>query len=376
MRNRLLVLVVCTTLFSVGCANGPATQHSESGNAASAGALTFDEGIAQTVAQLVAPLSERFVVAVTSFPDISGREVMVGRYVAEGLIAPLVATGQFSVVERQLLAKIDEEQELSLTSKIDPDSAMELGKILGVDAIVSGTVSEFGQIYRINTRLISAETGAILSAAKVDVLKTAMGGQPVADAFSSGGTSDRHPDELLLDAQSFQAMDVVSGDWQLDEDRLPNGEIGTVLRQKDLGRGRTLYFGNPEMTDYEFSFYLKANSARTRPVFSALFRNKEPWVYYEFAIGEDYRSFQRVSTHRVYYRSSQESRGILYNARGGISIGVWHHIEIRAEGDNITCSLDGSLIYQGEHAGSYKGRVGFITHETDVSFADIRLREL
>jgi hypothetical protein len=54
---------------------------------------------------------------------------------------------------------------------IDPTSAKRLGRLLGVDAIVSGSISDFGKSLRINARLISTETGEIFAVASSEVIK-------------------------------------------------------------------------------------------------------------------------------------------------------------------------------------------------------------
>jgi TolB-like protein len=91
----------------------------------------------------------------------------LGKIVAEWLITGLVETGRFDVVERLLLEKILEEQKLGVTGAIDPASAAQLGKILGVKTIVSGTISSLEGITEINARLINVDTASIVAAEKV-----------------------------------------------------------------------------------------------------------------------------------------------------------------------------------------------------------------
>ena len=379
-----LVPVFCSLVVVCGCAAPHSETTPGAGNQAIDGALTFDEGIARIVEEISRPLSGRYIVAVTDFPDISGKETLTGRHIAEGLIAPLVSTGQFSVIERQLLDKIDEEQELSLSGKIDPDSAMKLGRILGVDALVTGTVADFGKTCRINTRLISTQTGAILSAATTDVIKATIGGGQVGglvsgnqreQAFSTGPEKSVSPDVLVLDEEALQNMEIVSGQWHIEQDRLANGKIENILRQNDLGADKRIYFGNPELMDYEFSFYIKANKSSPWPIVSVIFRNKEPGVYYEWAIGEGYQTFvNMVSTNRLYYQSGNV-RPKLHGSGGELPVGSWHHISVTVQGNSIACYLDGNVIHQAVHDGSYKGRVGFVTHGTDASFGEIKIRQ-
>ncbi|MEK6742347.1 MAG: FlgO family outer membrane protein [Nitrospirota bacterium] len=91
----------------------------------------------------------------------------MGKIVAEWLITGLVETGRFDVIERRLLEKILEEQKLGVTGAIDPNSAAQLGKILGVKTIVSGTLTSLEGIIEINARLINVDTASIVAAEKV-----------------------------------------------------------------------------------------------------------------------------------------------------------------------------------------------------------------
>ncbi len=60
------------------------------------------------------------------------------------LITELFKSGKFIVVEREKMNKIMEEQKIQQSGMIDPLTAVKIGQILGVEAIVVGAVSEFG----------------------------------------------------------------------------------------------------------------------------------------------------------------------------------------------------------------------------------------
>jgi TolB-like protein len=91
----------------------------------------------------------------------------MGKIVAEWLITGLVETGRFDVIERSLLEKLLEEQKLGVTGAIDPNSAAQLGKILGVKIIVSGTVTSLEGYTEINARLVNVDSASIIAAEKV-----------------------------------------------------------------------------------------------------------------------------------------------------------------------------------------------------------------
>lgn len=91
----------------------------------------------------------------------------MGKIVAEWLITGLVETGRFDVIERRLLEKIMEEHALGASGVVDPASVAQLGKILGVKTIVSGTLLSFEGTVEINARLIAVDTASIIAAEKV-----------------------------------------------------------------------------------------------------------------------------------------------------------------------------------------------------------------
>jgi TolB-like protein len=110
-------------------------------------------------------------IAIVEFADLEGNVTNFGRFLAEELITRLHETEKFKVIERQLLNQVIKEQKLTLSGIVDPASAKQLGRVLGVDAIVSGSISDLGKTVRVNARLISTETGEIFAVAARDFIK-------------------------------------------------------------------------------------------------------------------------------------------------------------------------------------------------------------
>jgi curli biogenesis system outer membrane secretion channel CsgG len=67
----------------------------------------------------------------------------LARAASDNLTSELVKTGRFRVIERQQLDKVLSEQNLAESGRIDPTTAARIGKILGVQLIVIGAVTEF-----------------------------------------------------------------------------------------------------------------------------------------------------------------------------------------------------------------------------------------
>jgi len=68
----------------------------------------------------------------------------LGQAASDILITELVKSGKFIVVERDKMNKIMEEQKLQTQGMIDPQTAVKVGQIMGLEAIVVGAVSQFG----------------------------------------------------------------------------------------------------------------------------------------------------------------------------------------------------------------------------------------
>lgn len=75
---------------------------------------------------------------------IFGQNVDVGQGVSDLLVSYLVKDGSYSVIERRALDQILAEQNFSNSDRADASSAARIGRLLGVDAIIVGSVTQFG----------------------------------------------------------------------------------------------------------------------------------------------------------------------------------------------------------------------------------------
>ena len=73
-----------------------------------------------------------------------GTNVDVGRGISDLTVKYLVQDGTYSVIDRKAMDKILAEQNFSNSDRANPNSAAKLGKILGVDAIIVGSITQFG----------------------------------------------------------------------------------------------------------------------------------------------------------------------------------------------------------------------------------------
>lgn len=66
------------------------------------------------------------------------------RILIEMLTTSLFRTGNFELVERKEIERVFQEQKFQLSGMVDPATAVEIGKILGAQAIVTGAITETG----------------------------------------------------------------------------------------------------------------------------------------------------------------------------------------------------------------------------------------
>ncbi|HAH08294.1 MAG TPA: hypothetical protein DCM05_17510 [Elusimicrobia bacterium] len=108
--------------------------------------------------------------AVLPFVPVSGGDSQGCLALAERLTARLAEQDGIEIVERTLLEKVLEEQGLGTKGLVDARQAHEVGRILGVDSIVTGTFMSLsdGQL-EVNARLIDAASARILGVSTLQV---------------------------------------------------------------------------------------------------------------------------------------------------------------------------------------------------------------
>ena len=127
-----------------------------------------------------------------SIPFIQNNPPNIGKAAADLLITKLVQDGNVSVIERNAIDKLLAEQNLTNSDRTDPTTAAKLGRILGVDAIIMGTITHYDYVDKmtggsgtrfggfggismkakhditakvlISTRLVSPDTAEVLAA--------------------------------------------------------------------------------------------------------------------------------------------------------------------------------------------------------------------
>ncbi|MDR3283686.1 MAG: hypothetical protein LBS97_00725 [Treponema sp.] len=122
------------------------------------GQLSLDDAVTQAAKAVEARLSAGAKLAVLNFS--SGSEAF-SDYVIEELSGALVMNNKVTVIERRSLDLIRKEMNLQLSGDVSDESATAIGKQLGAQAIVTGSLTNLGDVYRFRVKVINVETARI-----------------------------------------------------------------------------------------------------------------------------------------------------------------------------------------------------------------------
>ncbi len=81
-----------------------------------------------------------------------------GRTIAETIRTHWIKRGEYRIVERAMIKKVLDELSLGQTGLIDADMAVKVGKLLGAEKVLVGSVSKVDEEFVLNWRLIDVET--------------------------------------------------------------------------------------------------------------------------------------------------------------------------------------------------------------------------
>jgi curli biogenesis system outer membrane secretion channel CsgG len=162
----------------------------------------------------------------------------VGEGMSDMLTTELVKSGEYTVIERSELDKILAEQALGASGAVTAQTAAEIGKLLGVELAVMGSVTEFGYtedkkggrlggigvgvsnqsaIVGVDVRLVNTSTGEILAADNVRREKASKGIS--VDTRTFDFSDQKKFDESLVGKAAREAVEDITS---LVNKQMPN----------------------------------------------------------------------------------------------------------------------------------------------------------
>ncbi|MDR2518436.1 MAG: CsgG/HfaB family protein, partial [Spirochaetaceae bacterium] len=180
-------------------------------------------------------------------------------YAVEELIGVMVMGQWFTIVDRRSLDLIRKEMNLQLSGDVSDESAQAIGRQLGAEAIISGSLTNLGTAYRFRIKAINVETAVIeaqfaftvqndaqtayLLTGKMPEPAPAPAPTPAPPAASAGLQAGLYGDSAFIGAMSL--TDALT--WAARNAR-PNGNYVIVLGQNEAVPPISLTYNNQNIT--------------------------------------------------------------------------------------------------------------------------------
>jgi TolB-like protein len=211
--------------------------------------------LSATMAQKIA-IAKKAKVAVVDFTDLQGDVTELGRFIAEEFSVAIAGAGKgFKVVDRTHLKSIIKEHKLSATGIIDPKTARKLGKIAGVEALVTGTLTPFGDTVRIAVKILDTATAEVIDAKTGNIAKTEAIKELLGTSITFG---DPLQDRKINLGKPLQTVEEGGFIFQLRSCKLSNKTIKCSFIITSSGRDKKLIMhgnSNSRLFDYEGNEY-------------------------------------------------------------------------------------------------------------------------
>jgi TolB-like protein len=112
---------------------------------------------------LINDLPKNKTIAVLS---MSSRNRDTATFVVEELEFQLVDSREFRIVDRATLDKIRAEQNFQLSGDVDYNSAVSIGRMLGANIVITGTITGSGTSQRLTIKALDVQTAQIITMAR------------------------------------------------------------------------------------------------------------------------------------------------------------------------------------------------------------------
>lgn len=111
---------------------------------------------------IIKRLQPRTTIAVVS---IASKDIDSVEFVLDELAYVIVSSGNFKVVDRKSLDAIQAEQNFQSSGEVDDDSAVSIGKLLGANIVITGSITGVGSTRRLRLKALDVKTAEIVAMA-------------------------------------------------------------------------------------------------------------------------------------------------------------------------------------------------------------------
>jgi len=175
--------------------------------------------VAETLSRSLSKPPRR-TVAVVDFTDLQGNVTALGRFMAEELESALAnSSSGIDLVDRTRLQLLMQENKLASTGIIDPATARQLGKIAGVQVLITGTLTPLSDTVRFSVKALDTEDARIVASTSRDILKTRDVMQLLGQATAGTSAMNNAPAPIVPGTGPVASASPTAPRAQVDEEQ-------------------------------------------------------------------------------------------------------------------------------------------------------------
>jgi TolB-like protein len=115
----------------------------------------LEEGVKQASGNIIENIDEKTKIAFLYF---SSDSEVFSEYIIEELLTNLINSKKFTIVDRKYLDQVRDELNLQLSGEVSDDSVQSIGKFIGAQSILIGSIQKIGNSYKLRFNTIAVET--------------------------------------------------------------------------------------------------------------------------------------------------------------------------------------------------------------------------
>jgi len=207
--------------------------------AVNSGSITLDQSLKEAANQIDERIAAGSKIAPINFSSPSDN---FSSYVLDELTANLVDSRKLTVVDRKEIDLIRNEFKFQFSGDVGDDSMQALGRMLGAQSIITGSLTDMGGFYRIVIRVLNVQNAsvevqyranivndtvvtALLSGGRSGTTTNRTGVTSGATSATSGTNNSASPVETIPDGATVLNVNNVAT-WNTAVNKIRNGENG------------------------------------------------------------------------------------------------------------------------------------------------------
>ena len=259
-------------------------------------ALAKRSQIKNTGSVFVSPSAKNKLIKKVAVLPFKAPVELAGASIADVFTTEVLRTYKYQLIERSQMEQVLDEKALGMQGVISSSEAIQIGKLLGVEGVILGTVPEYGLRAQgedqlpsvgINVRMISVDDGSIVWSASDSAVGEARDPLPAFSAQLVQRTIAqlqsewiRTGDTIAVNLPTAEAHQVIPGireikiqflpvskniftDYRIYHSRTKNGNYTLHSTIKNSGGSRLATFTHSKLLDAETYYYKVAGVAPT-----------------------------------------------------------------------------------------------------------------